>query len=74
MQIQNFYQQGGSTVFACFLKASFFALLFEENKNIWLFNKVLLSCLVLVNLAGQGVLQSTILELVDANEKNPEHR
>ena len=37
-----------------------------------MFNKILLSTLVLVNLAGQSVLQQTIIELVDANERDPE--
>jgi hypothetical protein len=54
--IQNFYQQGGNVVFECFLKAILFTMLFEENKNIWLFNKVLFSVVILVNIGGPGVL------------------
>lgn len=56
VNIQTFYEQGGSAVFVCFLKAILFGLLFEENKNVWMFNKVLFSSVVLVSLAGQGVL------------------
>ena len=49
-------------------------MLFEENKNIWLFNKVLFSAVILVNLGGPGVLQGTILQVIEANEKDPERK
>lgn len=39
-------------MFQSFLKAILFTLLFEENKNVWMFNKVLFSTVILVNLAG----------------------
>lgn len=52
VNIQTFYQQGGANSFQNFLKAILFTLLFEENKNVWMFNKVLFSTVILVNLAG----------------------
>jgi len=35
--VQQFYQQGGSNAFSTFLKTILYTLLFEENKNIWMF-------------------------------------
>jgi len=45
-KVQTFYTQCGQA-FQNFLKAIMFTLLFEDNKNIWIFQKCLHSSLVL---------------------------
>ena len=47
--VQDFCQNNNGEVFQRFLKESFYAVLFEENRNIWIYQKVLHSSCVIVN-------------------------
>lgn len=69
--VQQFYTQCNH-VFQNFFKATLFTLLFEENKNIWVFQKVLHSTLVIVN--QQGAIQQTVVDVLNEHEKNEERK
>lgn len=47
-------------------------VLFEDNKNIWIFQKVLHSTIVIVN--QQGCLQVLISDLMNQHEKSEERK
>jgi len=47
-------------------------VLFEDNRNIWIFQKVMFSTMIIVN--QQGCLQALITDLMNTHEPNEERR
>lgn len=69
--MRDFCQNNGA-IFQNFLKEALLIVLFEDSRNIWIFQKVLHSTIVIVN--QQGCLQELITDLMNKNEPNEERK
>ena len=70
--MQEFCHRNSGAIFQQFLKEALSTVLFEDNRNMWIFQKVLHSTMIIVN--QQGCLQMLITDLLNTNEPNEERR
>lgn len=74
--VQTFYNQNRN-LFETFLQNLAYTLLFEDHKNVWIFQKCVHSTIVMCEGgASQGVLTSykIILDVISQNEPNVERQ
>ena len=70
-KISQFYTTHGA-IFQDILKTSLYTVLFEESRNIWIFQKLLHSSIIIVN--QQGVLSDLIIDLLNKHEKSEQRK
>ena len=69
--VQTFFTEHFS-VFTNLLRSLVYVLMFEQNKNVWIFAKAFHGALVLCSM--QENLEQLISEVVTSNEKDPERQ
>lgn len=71
----NAFFKGHSNMWAKFLETALSFVLFEENRNIWIFQKWLYSTLVIIiNLQGMEIVQKVVIDMLNNHEKNPDRK
>lgn len=72
--VQNFFTSKGS-IWAEFLLTALTCVLFEDNRNIWIFQKWLYSTLVIIlKHQDSQVVSRTVITLLSAHESNEQRK
>jgi len=70
--VRDFCSKNGG-VFQKFLNEALFIVLFEDSRNVWIFQKVLFSTMIIANQQGCN-LQMLISQLMDTHEKDEQRK